>query len=158
MQIAVPAAGEAMPAAMSPTYREAWKRARALGKELSEVLQQVGDTEFAFIRPAGNQFAVCFGGFPHDGPDPLLVAIDAYKKGCSDYRELPDDDPDAEEAAIAATYGTPMQVLTEWSRPAGSREAVVAALELLKSEHFVAGGMGIALLDACIQFAKGEMI
>ncbi|OWV87341.1 hypothetical protein ATY75_03255 [Rhizobium sp. N122] len=155
MQNAVPAAGEAMPAAMSPEYHEAWKRARGLAKELSRALAAAGDAEFAHIRPAGTMCPIAFGNAPQE--DPLLLAIDAYKKGCADYRELPDDDPVAEEAAIEATYGAPMQVLTEWEQPARSREAVVAALELLKSEHFVAGGMGIALLDACIQFAKGEM-
>lgn len=152
----IPAASEAMPVGPSPEYSEVWKRVRALAKELSAALAAAGDVEFAHVRPAATMCPVVFGNMPQE--DPLLVAIDAYKKGCADYRELPDDDPEAEEAAIAETYGAPMQVLTEWDRPAQSREAVVAALELLKAEHFVAGRMGIALLDACIQFAKGEMI
>ncbi|MBX5008156.1 hypothetical protein [Rhizobium lentis] len=82
--------------------------------------------------------------------DSLLVAIDAYRLGCVEFCKLPDDDPEDEEAAIAATYGPPMEVLEEWDRPARSREAVVAALELLKSEQLVVGDMGNALLDACL--------
>ena len=137
-------------------YNAAWELIRALAKELSEALAAAGDVEFAHIRPAGAMCPIAFGNAPQE--DPLLVAIDAYKQGCADYRELPDDDPAAEEAAIAATYGEPMQALTEWKQPAMSREAAAAALELLKSEHLVLGGLGIALVDACIPFVKGEMI
>ncbi|MBX5020181.1 hypothetical protein [Rhizobium lentis] len=82
--------------------------------------------------------------------DPLLVAIDAYKLGCAHFCKLSDDDPEDEEAAIAATYGPPMEVLEEWTCPARSREAIIAALEILKDEHLVLDGLGTALLDACL--------
>ncbi|MBX5236281.1 hypothetical protein HJC02_29075 [Rhizobium sp. NLR4a] len=82
--------------------------------------------------------------------DPLLVAIEAYKLGCAQFCKLPDDDPEDEEAAIAATYGPPMEVLEEWTCPARSREAIIAALDILKAEHLVLDGLGTALLDACI--------
>lgn len=38
-------------------------------------MEDVGDSEFAYIRPLSTQFAVMFGGSPYEGPDPLLLAI-----------------------------------------------------------------------------------
>lgn len=43
-----------------------WAKAKRLGKELSIVLEELGEPEFAFIRPASVQFAVCFGSLPQN--------------------------------------------------------------------------------------------
>ncbi|MBM3091591.1 hypothetical protein GFB56_12270 [Ensifer sp. T173] len=141
-------------------YTENWTKVRELGKQLSQILEEIGDREFAYIRPASNQFAVVFGGNPYDGTDPLLVAIEAYKAGCNAFTAMPGDfeTTEAEMAAVAQTYGPPLDDLDSWSEPARSREAVVAALELIKSEHLVVGALGIALIDACIPYIQGEMI
>lgn len=136
-----------------------WTKAKRLGKELSVVLKELGDTEFAFIRPSNNQFAVCFGGLPHDGEDPLLTAVNAFRDGCKAFAAIPGDfeSDEEEEAAANRTYAAPLAVLDQWSQPALSREAVVASLELIMSEN-LATGYAPALLAACIPFIKGEMI
>lgn len=154
----IPAAGEAMPAPRPDAYYANWKRARELGNELSRVLDEIGDSEFAYIRPSKFQFAVVFGGNPDDGQDPLIEAINDYRDGCAAYREPVDDSPDSYAAAVAETYGPALEALINWTQRARSREAVVHALELIKSEHFIVDGMGTALLDACIPYIKGEMI
>ncbi|WP_455918736.1 hypothetical protein [Ensifer canadensis] len=58
----IPAAGEAMPAPRPEIYYTNWKKARQLGNELSRVLDEIGDSEFAYIRPSRFQFPVVFGG------------------------------------------------------------------------------------------------
>ncbi|MGT2444497.1 hypothetical protein ACU4I5_18735 [Ensifer adhaerens] len=158
MQNAAPANGEAMPATRPEAYYRAWKKARELGKELSGLLEDLGDCEFAYIRPSRFQLAVVFGNHAHDGTDPLLAAINDYREGCAAYRELPDDSPDSDDAAAAATYGPALETLVNWTQQARSREAVVNALELIKCERLVMDGMATALIDACIPFIKGEMI
>ncbi len=158
MQNAVHANGEAVPVPRSEADYTGWEKARLLGKELSELLEDLGDAEFAYIRPSRFQFAVVFGNHAHDGMDPLLTAINDYREGCVAYRELPDDSPDSDDAAIAETYGPAMETLVNWNQRARSREAVVHALELIKSERLVIDGMATALLDACIPYIKGEMI
>lgn len=158
MQNAVHANGEAVPSPRSEAYYTGWEKARLLGKELSQLLEDLGDAEFAYIRPSRFQFPVVFGNHAHDCADPLLTAINDYREDCAAYRELPDDSPDSDDAAVAETYGPAMETLMNWNRRARSREAVVHALELIKSERLVLDGIGTALLDACIPYVKGEMI
>lgn len=136
-----------------------WTKAKRLGKELSVILKELGDTEFAFIRPSSNQFAVCFGALPHNGEDPLLAAVNAFRDGCKAFASIPGEfeSDEEEEAAANRTYAAPLAVLDSWSQPARSREAVVASLELIMSEN-LATGYAPALLAACIPFIKGEMI
>ncbi|EUB95569.1 hypothetical protein PMI07_002057 [Rhizobium sp. CF080] len=66
----VDAAAAAIPAASytghSPEYGVAWQKCRDLGKQLSLALAETGDQEFAFIQPAGNDFAVGFGQLNSD--------------------------------------------------------------------------------------------
>ena len=154
----VPADGKAMldrPA----NYHENWKKARELGKQLAAVLEEIGDSEFAYIRPASNQFAVIFGGSPHEGRDPLLVAIEAYHESTKAFLAIPEDFTSTEEenAAIDRTFGPALAELTNWDKGARSREGVVAALELIQSEQ-LAHGLGVTLIDAIISYVKGEML
>lgn len=57
----IPAGGEAMPKGPNPEYCAAWEKCRDLGKQLSQALADTGDQEYAFVRPAGVDFAVLFG-------------------------------------------------------------------------------------------------
>lgn len=58
--------GEAMPRGPSPEYCAAWAKCRELGKELSQALKETGDDQYAFVRPAGIDFAVLFGSRESD--------------------------------------------------------------------------------------------
>lgn len=62
----IPAGGEAMPKGPSPEYYAAWAKCRDLGKQLSQALAETGDDEYAFVRPAGVEFAVLFGSLESD--------------------------------------------------------------------------------------------
>jgi hypothetical protein len=55
-----------MPTRPTLEYYAAWEKCRRLGKELSVALAETGDTEFAFIQPAGKQCAVSFGELTAD--------------------------------------------------------------------------------------------
>ncbi|WVT72617.1 hypothetical protein QM996_14000 [Sinorhizobium chiapasense] len=77
MQNAVPANGEAMPGLPTDAYCEGWKRARQLGKELSELLEELGDCGYAYIRPAKFEFAVVFAGNSDLGPTEALGRLGA---------------------------------------------------------------------------------
>lgn len=65
----------------------------------------------------------------------LLQAIDAYYAGLAAFNALTDPGDGAEaDAAIAATYGSAIQALEQWGRPAESREAAIEALKVAKKE------------------------
>lgn len=59
-------------AALQNIHSAPWARARDLGKQLSQALADTGEDEFAYIRPAGNDFAVCFGTLPGSSVPILL--------------------------------------------------------------------------------------
>lgn len=149
----VPANAEAM----SSTHAEAWRKIRQLSRELSAALAEAGDCSAVHVCPTGSYFPILFAN-THAETDPLLETINAYNAGCIAFRAYPDDTPEAESEAAAATYVEPMEALANWRTPAGSREGVIAALELLKSDRLLVGPLGPSLVDACISFLKGEAL
>lgn len=158
MQNTTPAAGAAMPA-LPESYARNWDKARELAKQLAKVLEELETDEFVHVRSARNQFAVVFGGTPYPaGPDPLLVAIDAYKAASAIFNSADHEDMQQANGSASEALDPALDVLLSWSKPARSREAVVAALELINAEKLIACGFGVNLLNACIPFIKGEMI
>lgn len=77
MQNAAHAKGEAMPGLPTDTYYEGWKRARQIAKELSVLLEELGDSDYAYIRSAKYEFAVVFGGNSDLGPTEALSRLGA---------------------------------------------------------------------------------
>jgi hypothetical protein len=73
-------------------------------------------------------------------PDPLITAIDAYRAGMAAYDGREEfETPEAEQAAIAATYGPPNQILTNWDKPAVTRAGAIAALQFAAEGHGIVG-------------------
>lgn len=86
-------------------------------------------------------------------PDPLITAIDAYDTGMAAYDGREEfETPEAEQAAIAVTYGPPLQILEDWDKPAVTRAGAVAALRFAAKGH---GVIGIDLQQSMIEAALG---
>lgn len=149
----VPANAEAMPS----THAEAWRKIRQFSRELSAALAEAGDCSAVHVCPTGSYFPILFANANAE-TDPLLETIKDYKAGCVAFQTFPDETPEAESEAAAATYMKPMEALANWKTPAGSREGVIAALELLKSDRLLVGPLGPSLVNACISFLKGETL
>lgn len=70
-------------------------------------------------------------------PDPIIDAIKAYRAGMAAYDEHPINTipgggtKEQEAAAVAATYGPPLDALENWDQPAVSRQGAIAALRLV---------------------------
>ena len=94
-------------------------------------------------------------GFRQIAPsDPLIAAIDAYRAGCEAFRNTPDNmTAEGEDAAIAATFGPPMEVLAAWDKPALSLAGVAAALRLAADENM--GVLGSDISQTMVRAALG---
>lgn len=67
--------------------------------------------------------------------DPILDAIDAYRRGCAAYDahsicRMLDYTEEYHDQAVAETYGPALEVLDNWDRPAVTLEGAIAALTL----------------------------
>lgn len=90
----ISAASEAMPRRSTPEYAAAWGKCRQLGKELSLALAETGDQEFAFIQPAGNEFAVGFGQLQSDTRHPIDYPAQTITRMAERISFAMNDDPD----------------------------------------------------------------
>jgi hypothetical protein len=74
-------AAKARAPASLESYCTAWRKCHDLGKQLSEALAETGDEQFAYIRPAGVEYAVGFGA-KSDGITARFVEmpVDRVKK------------------------------------------------------------------------------
>lgn len=72
--------------------------------------------------------------------DPLISAIGAYEAGVAAYDGREEfETPEAEQAAIASTYGPPSEILENWDRPAVTRAGAIAALQFAAKGHGIVG-------------------
>lgn len=86
-------------------------------------------------------------------PDPLITAIDAYKAGMAAYEGKEEfETQEAEDAAIAATYGPAFEVLENWDQPATTRAGALEALRLAAKGN---GIVGIDIQENMIDAALG---
>jgi hypothetical protein len=77
-----------------------------------------------------------------DRPDPLIAAINNYHAGIAAYDGSVDyETSEDEQAAIATTYGPPLEILAKWDKPAITQAGAVEAL------RFAANGSNIIGLD-----------
>lgn len=86
--------GGAIPDRSTPEYAAAWAKCRELGKQLSEALAETGDQEFAFIQPAGNDFAVSFGQHRDDTRRPIDYPVQTINRMAERIAFALNDDPD----------------------------------------------------------------
>lgn len=89
----------------------------------------------------------------------LTNAIDNYMQGLESFKFINEDDwPNhgGEDAVIAKTYGSPLQVLSSWEGNARNLSEALAALELCAAENEAsyASPMVGPLLKAVITFLK----
>ena len=92
--------------------------------------------------------------------DPLVDAIDAYRKGLAAFNATPsaiielDDD-----AVIARTYGPPMRVLMEWEAPAKTLTGAIAAIHLADEESisFTASLIAENMVKAAIAYFSSQV-
>jgi hypothetical protein len=85
--------------------------------------------------------------------DPLIAAIDAYRAGMAAYDGREEfETQEAEQAAIAATYGPAFEVLENWDQPATTRAGAVEALRLAAKGH---GIVGLDIQQNMIEAALG---
>lgn len=83
--------------------------------------------------------------------DPLIAAIEAYRTGNAYFNAIPSQVTEKmEEQIVAATYGPPLAVLTNWQEPATSIEGVEAALRIA-----VEDGFGSDVQEAMVTAALG---
>jgi hypothetical protein len=82
--VAMPVSPTIMDATMvtgpSPEYYAAWAKCRELGKQLSLALAETGDNEFAYIRPAGIDFAVGFGSLGEGHSSLIELPVDRVNR------------------------------------------------------------------------------
>ncbi|MFN7090694.1 MAG: hypothetical protein ACK4P4_09120 [Allorhizobium sp.] len=64
----------------TPEYYAAWEKCRELATQLSQALAETGDNEFAYIRPAGSPYVVCFGALAPSAVDRAIEAHHAALK------------------------------------------------------------------------------
>jgi hypothetical protein len=86
-------------------------------------------------------------------PDPLIAAIDAYNAGIAAYDGQEEfETPEAEQAAIAATYGPAFEILENWEQPAATRAGALEALRLAAKGN---GIVGIYIQQNMVESALG---
>jgi hypothetical protein len=128
---------------------------------LPQVLADIGDIEFAYVRPAGVDFAVTCGGIPSNEPDPLQDAIKAYQTGSAAFnciKEAEWPQHGGEDAVITKTYGAPLEVLENREQPAISRNGALEALRLAyeESSNFDANPTVRAMVSAALTYFENE--
>ncbi|MGY5793648.1 hypothetical protein ACXHXM_25900 len=99
---------------------------------------------------------------PIDPPeDPLLDAIEAYRRGNTAFIAIDEDDwplHGGEDAVIAKTYGHPLEVLQNWEGAALTRQAAMEALRLARedSTNFDASPTVSAMVAAALAYFENE--
>lgn len=90
--------------------------------------------------------------------DPLMRAIKAYRAGLADFRDNAPDDDDEASAYADRTYCPPMIQLEQWSSPAITKEAALAALALAREAHSEGDRSLVApmISAALVYFERGE--
>lgn len=90
--------------------------------------------------------------------DPLFAAIAAYREGNRRFCERPSPrGVEEEEAAIAATYGPPMQALVDWDKPAMSLQSAIDALQVTLDEQCFIDEIGEAMIKAVLAYLKNQL-
>lgn len=92
--------------------------------------------------------------------DPLLEAVEAFREGNRRFCALPEAVLEIDEdAAIAATYGPPLDLLSNWQGgPAATRAGAIAAMQTLIDEGLMLGEMGENLAVAVLGFLEKKNI
>lgn len=117
--------GGAIPDRSTPEYAAAWAKCRELGKQLSEALAETGDQEFAFIQPAGNDFAVSFGQHRDDTRRPIDYPVQTINRMAERIAFALNDDPDMLMERVVITVDG---IYTQVKVP-GFTDPLVAAID-----------------------------
>lgn len=94
-------------------------------------------------------------GVPAYAEDPLVDAIGDFRAGMAAYSAADDESPEFANA----TYGAPMDVLSEWDQPARTRQGAIAALKLAKEElsDFLSNGPALPMVTAALAYFDREV-
>jgi len=89
-------------------------------------------------------------------PDPLVVAIAAYRAAMDEYNSTPHPTNELADAHAAVSYEPPLAVLQNWKSPAASYAGAIEALKLAVEEvaTFGGGGAGAPMIAAALAYLE----